>query len=261
MPSARDIQGARKRIEFQQEFEEKQRTNEDAAQYEEYCKNMRAEGLKPLNFCRWREFIPEELKDNAPEIRGLAASNRATYAEINQVKKERIAKHKLMDKELFELGFEIRWRPDYQFEQISQAMVTDIFTRFREKEPRFLPKEHLVPVGEFITRNRLGLTPSQIQVAFDLLLSFGIIQLPAPVIAEPEVQTNPELNPYGVNLGIDHDAELQRQAYENEVVVTDPETGREYTAYQLDNVVDSETYRRLMRIPRVSKNPALEPKH
>jgi len=81
---------------------------------------------------------------------------------------------------------------------------------------------------------------------------------PAP--ARPEV-----INEYGVNLQIDRDPVLEarkrRERYETEIVVTDPETGKGWTQFQLDNIADSETYRRLMRLPRITKNPALEPKH
>ena len=104
-----------------------------------------------------------------------------------------------------------------------------------------------------------------LELAFNTLLALGAIEPKRAPVIEPAPARPEGINEYGVNLQIDRDPVLEarkrRERYETEIVVTDPETGKGWTQFKLDNIADSETFRRLMRIPRITKNPAMEPKH
>lgn len=167
---------------------------------------------------------------------------------------------KLTDEELQTLGFDLSDKI-FSDDQLSVPLVLDLFNRFRAREPRFRKSLHYKAITDFLLRNDLLPTERHLSLVWNTLLGIGAISLP-----EPE---RPEgVNEHGVNLNIDRSvmesdpifqsakSELekrkQRDRYETEVVVTDPETGQGYTEYMLDRV-DSETYRRLMRIPRISE--------
>jgi len=83
------------------------------------------------------------------------------------------------------------------------------------------------------------------KVAFARLQELGVLkERPDP---EPQVQpvrTEEPDSPTGKR--------TEWEQYVSEVVVTDPSTGKGYTQYQLDNDIDSGTFARLMRIPRLN---------
>ena len=106
-------------------------------------------------------------------------------------------------------------------------------------------QENRKQIATYLERNGISvIVPESCFVqALHRLLSFGLLQLAEnlPELERPEVpieQPDPE--------------ELKRQAqekYYNEIVGTDPITGRQFTAFQLDRC-DAETFRRVCRIPR-----------
>jgi hypothetical protein len=67
-------------------------------------------------------------------------------------------------------------------------------------------------------------------------------------LQEPE--RNPELNKHGVNRNVAPNPEFEKQQaqkrYREEIVVTDPRTGKGYTQYQLDHTVSADEYKRLV---------------
>lgn len=261
MPSVREIEAAREKREWIDAENQRIRERENKAEYQKYVQQVKAERLTPLPYEDWRKLLPA---DDDPAIRGFVATDRATRKELLTVAKDVIAKQRLSDGELDEFGFDIRYRPNYEME-LTPAIIADVFSKFRDREPRFDAGLHLETVGHFLELNRLVLSGPHVQIAFNLLWGLGLIEpKPAPV-SEPAPARPEGVNEYGVNLQVDRDpaieARKRREKYETEIVVTDPETGKGWTQFQLDNLADSETFRRLMRIPRITKNPSLEPRH
>lgn len=248
MASIRQLEARRERIAFEREFHEQQRSKEDREQYDVYVADRRKERLEPLSFEEWRKFIPEEFKDHAPELRGAAASARSTWKETAVLTRDTVAKHRLADEALAELGFDLRLRRNYEFEPLSTPILVDIFTRFRHTEPRFVPTLHLEPISECLSRNQVAFTTPHIRIAWELLLTLGIIQLPEP---EPEAKRPEGVNEHGVNLQIAEkdpkvEAERKRREYGTKVVAVGPD-GTEYTQFALDRL-SADDYKTVMRL-------------
>jgi hypothetical protein len=262
MASVREIEAAREKREWIDAENRRIREEENKTEYQKYVRQMKDERLTPLAYIEWKKFLPG---DDDPVLRGFVATDRANRTELRTVAKDVICKRQLSDAELSEVGFDTRYRPDHDIENYSPAVIADIFSRFRDVEPRF-DVSHVEPIGHFLKRNRLMLVGPHIELAFNMLLGLGVIEpKPAPVM-EPAPARPEGVNGYGVNLQIETDPAIEtrnrRKKYETEIVVTDPQNNnRGWTQYELDHLADSETYRRLMRLPRVVKNPALEPKH
>jgi hypothetical protein len=262
MSSAREIAAQRERREWVDKENKRVRAVADRNEYAVYVEGMKRERLTPLSFDEWAKFLPQDTDD--PKIRGASATNRATWASFAKAAKERILDQRLEDAELSEFGFDIRYRPDHELEGYSPAVIADLFSRFRDREPRF-DVSQIEQIGGLLQRNRLTLVEPHIELAFNILLGLGVIQpKPAPV-TEPDPPRPEGINRFGINLQIETDPALEarkrREKYETEVIVVCPETGRHWTQLQIDKLADSETYRRLMRLPRITKNPALEPRH
>ena len=181
MSSAREIAAQRERREWIDAENRRIREQEDRSEYEKYVGQMKAERLTPAPYAEWRKFLSE---DDDPVVRGFVATDRANRKELRTVAKDVISKRKLSDDELSEFGFDTRYRPDHDVENYSPAVIADIFSRFRDHEPRF-DVSHVEPIGHFLKRNRLMLVGPHIELAFNILLGVGVIEpKPAPV-AEP----------------------------------------------------------------------------
>jgi hypothetical protein len=262
MASERDHIAARERREWIAAEEKRVRLEADDREYKKYVGELRGTGITPLDFDEWRSHIPEELKDADPTIRGAAASAASNLQRLARVAVGRIKDARLENEELAVLGFDPTNRMDIP-ELLSAPGIAMAFEHFAKQDSRCNMKLHFQPMADFISRNELFPSDDHIRLTFNHLFDLNL--LPEP----PEPESKPErpegVNEYGVNLGIERDLALEarqrREKYEREIVVIDPETLRGWTAYQLDHQADSETYRRLMRIPRIYKNPALEPKH
>lgn len=264
MPSEREYQQARERRAWIAEEARKQREAEDREEYIKYVNELesqqrqsaRAERIEPLTFEKWRRCIPEELKDAPASLRGAAASLNSNTSRILNIAFDRLKNGELTDEELHTLGFDPDDRVLFPEAQLSQPVIVDVFNRFADREPRYVRTLHFEPIADFLSRNKLVPSERHVALTFNHLLGIGALSQP-----EPE----PEPAKPSINLQIEPDPELEaqkrREKYEREIVVIDPETQKGWTAYQLDYFADSETYRRLMRIPRVYKNPALEPQH
>jgi len=262
MASERDHIAARERREWIAAEEKRVRDNEDRAQYDNYVRELRGSGIEILSFEDWRRHIPEELKDADPALRGVAASAKSHLQRLARVAVDRIKNVALTDEELKVLGFDPEDRVIIP-ELLSVPGIADAFKQFAKNEPRYVTDLHYFPISDFTVRNKLFPSDNHIRLTFNHLWDLHL--LPSPPEREAEAERPAGVNSYGVNLGIERDLALEarqrREKYEREIVVIDPETLRGWTAYQLDHQADSETYRRLMRIPRIYKNPALEPKH
>jgi hypothetical protein len=252
MPSARNYLEAREYREFVAAEEKETHDREDRAEYAKYENEMRQNRTDPLSFEQWRSYVPEELKNADAVTRGAAASAFSTFSRLNSVVVDRIRNGELTNDELQVLGFDPSDRV-FAAEALSVPAIAADLQQFAKSESRYLPKIHGPAISEFFGRNKLFPSNDHIRRVFCLL--FDLHLLPEPPEPEPE---RPK-----VNLEIERDPVLEarkrREKYEREVVVTDPENGKGWTAYMLDHVADSETYRRLMRIPRVYRNPGLEP--
>lgn len=258
MPSERDYLAAREFREFVREEEEKQRVNEDAEEYQKYVAQVKseqqrlapAERIKPLTFSKWRECIPAELRDAPPVVRGGAATATACMRTLATVAIDRLKRAELTDQELATLGFDPEGRMLLPEVELSVPVLVDIFTKFNEREPRYRKPLHYGPITDFLLRNNLILSERNVELIFNHLLGVGAIALPEP---EPEPVRPTGVNEFGVNLSMAPNPEVEKrkqwERYTTAVVCTDPETGKGYTEYMLDRV-DSENYRRLMRIPR-----------
>jgi hypothetical protein len=262
MASERDHIAARERREWIAAEEKRVRLEADDREYKKYVGELRGTGITPLDFDEWRSHIPEELKDADPAIRGVAASAKSNLQRLARVATDRIKNAKLTDEELTLLGFDTQDRMGVP-ELLSAPGIAMAFKHFAAQDSRCNLKLHFQPMGDFLTRNNLFPSDNHIRLTFNHLHDLHL--LPSPPEREPEAERPAGVNSYGVNLGIARDLALEarqrREKYEREIVVIDPENGKGWTEYQLDHQADSETYRRLMRIPRVYKNPALEPKH
>jgi hypothetical protein len=246
---------AREYREFVAAEEKEQRDREDRAEYAKYEKEMRQNRIDLLSFEHWRSYVPEELKNATPTVRGTAATAHSTFQRLNSVAIDRIKNGELTNQELEALGgFDVSDRV-FSAGALSIPAITMSFEQFAKREPRYVPKLHNPEISAFFGRNNLFPSDEHIRRVFNLL--FDLHLLPEPPEPEPE---RPK-----VNLEIERDPALEarkrREKYESEIVVTDPENGKGWTAYMLDHVADSETYRRLMRIPRVYRNPGMEPQH
>ncbi len=262
MASERDRLAARERREWIESEEKRVRDKEDRGEYQKYVRELRGSGIEPLNFDEWRSHIPEDLRDAAPIIRGAAASAKSNLQRLARVAVERVKNSELTDEELELLGFDSQNRMDIP-ELLSAPGIAMSFQHFAKQESRCNLKLHFQPMADFLSRNNLFPSDDHIKLAFNHLHDLHL--LPEPPTPKPEPQRPEGVNEYGVNLVIERDPALEarqrREKYEREVVVVDPENGKGWTEYQLDHLADSETYRRLLRIPRVYKNPALEPRH
>jgi hypothetical protein len=262
MASERDHIAARERREWIAAEEKRVRLEADDREYKKYVGELRGTGITPLDFDEWRSHIPKELKDADPAIRGVAASAASNLQRLARVATDRIKNSKLTDEELELLGFDLHNRMDIP-ELLSAPGIAMAFEHFAKRDSRCDLKLHFQPMADFLSRNNLFPSDDHIKRTFNLLNDTHLLlEPPAPA---PEAERPAGVNSYGVNLGIERDLALEarqrREKYEREIVVVDPENGKGWTEYQLDHQADSETYRRLMRIPRVYKNPALEPRH
>ena len=257
MSSARDVMTRRERIAFEQEFDRQQREREDRPQYEKYVKELRGNGIEPLSFEEWQQNIPEEFQAAEPSVRGAVASNSSIWSGTVGTLREMVASRKLPDDTLNELGFDLSQRVKSPQLQVSDVEIRATFEKWMPTEPRFDYETHIDGLAGFLTRNELYPTWGNVGRAFNLLVN--LCALPPKPEREPEPQ-RPQ-----VNLQIESDPQIEKQKqwerYTTEIVVTDPETGEGWTQYMLDHKADADTFARLMRIPRITKNPALEPKH
>jgi len=259
MPSARQLQERRERIEWERQYEAQQREAEDTIEYQRYLQTFKDAGLagkawdvEPLPFSRWRELMPSE--ESNPAIRGAIASHKHLINTKAVAERDILAGSRpLEDVELQSLGFDLDLRIDSDI-QLSTVAIRATFEQFSKRVPEFDRELHYDAVCDFLKRNRLEPTLLNVSRTFALLLGMGIVQ------RKPEPETpNPEVNQHGVNLRVERDPELEaqqrRKEYRTKVVVTDPRTGEGFTQYQLDRT-DSETYRRLVfgefAIPRVT---------
>jgi len=262
MLSAREVQAARERRQWIDAENMRVREQEDRAEYATYVQQMQQERLNPLSFEEWRIFIPQEFQDKPPAVRGGLASATSTWNQTVGTMRDMVANQPLPDDLLADLGFDIRERFANVAMEVNELGIRAVFEKWIPTEPRFDKSLHIDKLADFLTRNRLFPTLDHIARAFQLLWNMAIF----PPKPEPEpAPARPDgLNEYGVNLQIEPDPAIEarkREKYETEVVVIDPETGRGWTAYQLEHQADAEKYRRLMKIPRLFKNPALEPRH
>lgn len=263
MASERDHIAARERREWiKQEFE-----NENRQQYEKYLKQEQsanskvapAHRVEPASFEEFSKAMPEGEPD--ADVRGLTASSVVTLRRLGKVAIDRISSAELSDEELTLLGYDPEDRVVIP-EALSVPGIADAFRHFAKSEKRYVADLHYFPISDFTVRNKLFPSDNHIRLTFNHLWDLHLLPEPRP---EPQPERPEGTNEYGVNLIIERDPVLEarqrREKYEREIVVIDPENGKGWTEYQLDHLADSETYRRLLRIPRVYKNPALEPKH
>lgn len=257
----RERQAGREFREFVAEEDRKQREAEDRAEYRKYVNELEsqqrhcapAERVEPLSFEEWRKFIPEEMKDEPASLRGAVATANYTMTRLKNIATERLKSGVLTDAELATLGFDLDDKVIIPEQQLSVPLVLGVFERFKAREPRFRKSLHFQAMADFFCRNDLLPTDRHVSLVWNTLLGIGAISLPEP---EPEPERPEGVNAHGVSLSIEPDpaveARKRRDKYETQIVVTDPETGQGYTEYMLDRV-DSETFRRLMRIPRISE--------
>jgi hypothetical protein len=236
MASERDIAASRERRAWIEAENKRVRNAEDQAQYANYEQQMKSERLTPLPYEQWAKLLPEE---DDPVVRGTFASNRAAWTQFATVTKERVASQSLDDDELVELGFDVRFRPNWELEYTSHG-VAAMFEKFRERESRFVPSLQFRPVGDFLLRNKLILSGPHIEIAFALLWNLNLIA-PKP---EPEPEARK------VNLAVEPDPALierkRREEYGTKIAVTGPD-GRGYTQFELDRL-GSDEYKSVMRL-------------
>lgn len=237
---------SKERAAFENNIARQERQVQDKAAYEQYRRENEAERLTPLSFEEWAKFISE---NDDPAIRGASASNRATWRQLANVTKTRIANDTLSDEELSELGFDLRHRPNWRFEYTSHGIAA-MFERFRDREPRFVSALHLSPVGEFLGNNNLILAGPHIEIAFNLLWNMNLIQAKPEPVSEPEAPK--------VNLQVEPDParerEQRRRDYFEKTIIT--HEGVNYTQAALDKLSATD-FRRVMglygeNLPRFS---------
>jgi len=234
---------------LEEEFE-----NENRQQYEIYVAQEKdanskvapAHRVAPASFEEFRKAMPDGELD--PNIRGAVASSVVGLRRLGAFAIDRIRNAELSDPELEALGFDISDRTIIEgFLNIPGVVMA--FNAFADSEPRYIRELHFPVVAEFISRN--GLFPSDRHIALTWSHFHDLNLLPEP---EPESEVNPELNQFGVNLGIERDPVLEaklaaqkaRDDYGTKKIYRGAD-GSEYTQYELDHVLTADESLRVMR--------------
>jgi hypothetical protein len=248
MGSERDRLATQERREWVAAEEKRQRDTDDRAQYDNYVRELRGSGIEILQFEDWRRHVPEELKDADPVLRGVAASTKAHLQRLARVAVDRIANAALTDEELTVLGFDPEDRVIIP-ELLSIPGIADAFKHFAKNEPRYVTDLHYFAISDFTVRNKLFPSDDHIRLTFNHLWDLHLLPEPEPERERPE-----GVNEHGVNLTIQRDPELQaalerkknREEYGTKIVATGPD-GRQYTQFQIDQVLTADESLRVMR--------------
>jgi hypothetical protein len=249
--SERDYASIREFREFCETEEANRLEAEDQQGYETYLQTLaqeqartpKAYQITPLPFEEWRQNLPVGEAD--PKVRALVGTKNAlTKAHVSYFR-NKVVNQSLDDDDLLQLGFDLRQRHGDNSE-VNPVLLRQSYDTLRALHASEFDHDlHFGELSKFI--DAYGLDPNlhNLESAFAMLWHLGIIQ---PKAAKPE--PNPALNRYDDNLGVEPDSELEhdktRRKYREEIVVTDPRTGQGYTQYQLDHVVDADTYKRLV---------------
>lgn len=249
MASAREVLEMKERRAWM----EQERENENRKEYERYLaqeKNANskvppAHRVEPASYSEFRKAMPDD--EPASLIRGSVASSVLSLRRLGKVAIDRIMNAELSDEELRILGFDPEDRVVIP-EALSIPGIADAFKHFAKSEKRYVADLHYFPISDFTVRNKLFPSDRHIALTFNHLYDLHL--LPEPV--EPERPSG--LNEHGVNLTIRRDPELEaklavqkrRAEYGTKIVATGPD-GRQYTQYQIDNVLTADESLRVMR--------------
>jgi hypothetical protein len=246
--SERDRLAVRERQEYERAEAEKVRLAEDHQQHATYLKTYEVEqrGLppayrvEPLSFEDFRSAMPEAETD--PELRAAIAINKALQYKAVQVTLDQVENGKDDDVYI-----------DPETVGPEHSMTEDAAAAYNAEQAKLFVRENLWWYGSAANKTALltYLDRNGIQIANAEMLCRAALKLQEYGLLEQrpaKQEPSPELNRYGVNLGIESNPALERERqrldYITQIVITDPRTGEGLTAYQLDRL-PSEEFRRI----------------
>jgi hypothetical protein len=250
--SDRDRDGLREFREFQKSEAEKERQEENLAAYQTYVDDLAMEQrrvpvaykVQPLGFKAWVALMPDEQD---PALRAAVA----TYTHLqnqNWRTAQKQAAGALTDEQLMGYGFDLTIRPEYTGDgELRSAQGEDgakTHSEFMAACKNYDPAIDFDTLASFFRRNSLVASLDHLKLAWNGLTVLALVPEKPPVTAPTKA-----LNSYGVSIAppnMEVDLERKRKKYREDIVIRDPRDGKGFTQYQIDHVVDADTYKRLV---------------